>query len=123
MSVPVAWKNAAEERGLTGTDPIRMTWGTPSLPMAGPRAAAAESHRFSPLPGLAPAEEADHPLIGRSVRWQGRWVGAEHPVRHGASQLSERPGWRAYRRFPHVTQLIRYRPSVTEDGPHRVAPA
>jgi hypothetical protein len=59
----VAWKNAAEERGLTGTDPIRITWGVPSLPMAGPRAAAAGSDRFSPLPGLASAEEADHPLI------------------------------------------------------------
>ena len=49
----------AEERGLTGTDPIRITWGRPSLPMAGPVAAAVGSHMFPPLPGLTPIREAD----------------------------------------------------------------
>jgi hypothetical protein len=47
------WSKAAEERLLTGVDPIRVTWGRPSLPIAGPLRAAAESSRFRPLPGLA----------------------------------------------------------------------
>jgi hypothetical protein len=58
-AVEAQWKTAAEERELTGADPIRVTWGRPSLPMAGPPTAAAGSHRFSPLPGLAAAAEAN----------------------------------------------------------------
>ena len=58
-AVRVQWQYAAEERGLTGADPIRITWGRPSLPIAGPVAAAVGSVRFSPLPGLAPIREAD----------------------------------------------------------------
>ena len=58
-AVQAQWKKAAEERGLTGTDPIRVTWGRPTLPMAGPARAATGSRRFSPLPGLASAGEAE----------------------------------------------------------------
>jgi hypothetical protein len=52
------WTLAAGARGLTGADPMAVTWGRPSLPLAGPVAAAAGSQRFDPLPGLAPAGEA-----------------------------------------------------------------
>jgi hypothetical protein len=52
------WDLAAGERGLAGTDPIAVSWARPSLPVAGPAAAAAGSLRFEPLPGLAPTGEA-----------------------------------------------------------------
>ncbi len=58
VAVQKQWTVAAGERGLTGTDPIAVSWGRPSLPLAGPPAAAAESQRFAPLPGLALAGEA-----------------------------------------------------------------
>jgi hypothetical protein len=58
VAVERQWKQAAEERGLTGADPIRVTWGRPSLAMAGPVSAAVGSRRFDPLPGLALAGEA-----------------------------------------------------------------
>ena len=58
-TVQAQWTSAAGGQGLIGTDPIRITWGRPSLPMAGPVAAAVGSHRFPPLPGLAPIREAD----------------------------------------------------------------
>jgi hypothetical protein len=58
VAVLTQWEKAAEVRGLTGADPIRVTWGRPSLPMAGPLAAAASSHRFGPLPGLAETRKA-----------------------------------------------------------------
>lgn len=56
-AVHVQWKQAAGERGLTGAEPILVTWGGPSLPLAGPPAAAADSRQFDPLPGLAPVGE------------------------------------------------------------------
>ncbi|HEY5355975.1 MAG TPA: hypothetical protein VIK57_26340 [Streptosporangiaceae bacterium] len=52
------WDLAAGERGLAGADPISVTWGRPTLPLAGPAAAAAGSQRFDPLPGLPPVGEA-----------------------------------------------------------------
>jgi hypothetical protein len=57
--VQAQWKKEAEERGLTGADPIRVTWGRPSMAMAGPAAAAVGSRRFGPLPGLTAAGEAE----------------------------------------------------------------
>jgi hypothetical protein len=57
MAVKTQWERAAGERGLTAT-PIPVTWGRPSLPLAGPIAAAAGSRRFAPLPGLTPVREA-----------------------------------------------------------------
>jgi hypothetical protein len=57
MAVKTQWERAANERGLAA-DPIPVTWGRPSLPLAGPVAAAAGSRRFAPLPGLEPAREA-----------------------------------------------------------------
>ncbi len=57
MAVKTQWERAAGERGLVA-EPIPVTWGRPSLPLAGPVAAAAGSRRFAPLPGLAPAREA-----------------------------------------------------------------
>ena len=54
-AVRAQWEKAAGERGLTGADPIRVTWSAPSLAMAGPSAAAVSSQRFAPLPGLPPA--------------------------------------------------------------------
>jgi len=58
-AVLAQWNQAAEERGLIGADPIRVTWGRPSQAMAGPADAAIGSHRFDPLPGLTEAGEAD----------------------------------------------------------------
>src|SRR5450755_2395591 len=57
VAVKTQWERAAGERGLVA-EPIPVTWGRPSLPLAGPVAAAAGSRRFAPLPGLAPAREA-----------------------------------------------------------------
>jgi hypothetical protein len=58
-AVQAQWEKAARARGLTDVDPIRVTWGRPSLPMAGPLAAATASQRFAPIPGLAPAGQAE----------------------------------------------------------------
>jgi len=58
VAVKDQWKRAAGERGLAEPEPIPVTWGSPSLPLAGPAAAAAGSRRFAPLPGLASAGEA-----------------------------------------------------------------
>ena len=57
VAVKTQWEQAAGERGLAD-GPIPVTWGRPSLPLAGPVAAAAGSRRFAPLPGLTPAREA-----------------------------------------------------------------
>jgi hypothetical protein len=57
MAVKTQWERAAGERGLVA-EPISVTWGRPSLPLAGPISAAAGSRRFAPLPGLPPAREA-----------------------------------------------------------------
>ena len=57
MAVKTQWERAAGERGLVA-EPIPVTWGRPSLPLAGPIAAAAGSRRFAPLPGLPPVREA-----------------------------------------------------------------
>ena len=57
VAVKTQWERAAGERGLAA-EPIQVTWGRPSLPLAGPVAAAASSHRFAPLPGMTPAREA-----------------------------------------------------------------
>jgi hypothetical protein len=59
LAVQEQWAKEAGVRGLAGADPIAVSWGKPSLPMAGPLAAAAASHRFAPLPGLAQTSEAD----------------------------------------------------------------
>ena len=56
MAVKKQWERAAGERGLV--DPIPVTWGRPSAPLAGPIGAAAGSRRFAPLPGLTSAREA-----------------------------------------------------------------
>jgi hypothetical protein len=58
-AVQAQWERAAGERGLTGTDPIRVTWSRPSLPVAGPLTAAVGSHGFRPLPGLAVTREVN----------------------------------------------------------------
>jgi hypothetical protein len=58
VAVQAQWQEAAGERGLAGADPIKVTWDRPSLPLAGPLAAAVGSRRFDPLPGLASAGEA-----------------------------------------------------------------
>ena len=56
VAVKTQWEQAAGERGLAD-GPIPVTWGRPSLPLAGPAAAAAGSRRFAPLPGLTPVRE------------------------------------------------------------------
>ena len=56
VAVNTQWERAAGERGLLA-QPIPVTWGRPSRPLAGPVAAAAGSRRFDPLPGLTPAGE------------------------------------------------------------------
>jgi hypothetical protein len=57
VAVKTQWEQAAGERGLAD-EPISVTWGRPTLPLAGSAAAAAGSRRFSPLPGLTPVGEA-----------------------------------------------------------------
>ncbi len=57
VAVKGQWERAAGERRLLGAEPIPVTWGSPSLPLAGPVAAATGSRRFAPLPGLAPTGE------------------------------------------------------------------
>jgi hypothetical protein len=54
VAVRAQWEKAAIERELDGTDPIQITWASPSQAMAGPTAVAAGSRRFAPLPGLLP---------------------------------------------------------------------
>ena len=58
-AVQAQWKQAAEERGLTGVDPVQVTWGRPSQAIAGPATAATGSHRFDPLPGLPETRELE----------------------------------------------------------------
>jgi hypothetical protein len=57
MAVKTQWERAAAERGLVA-NPIPVSWGRPSLPLAGPVAAATGSRRFAPLPGVIPSGEA-----------------------------------------------------------------
>jgi len=57
ITVKSQWERAAGERGLAA-EPIPVTWGRPSIPLAGPVGAAANSRRFDPLPGLTPVGEA-----------------------------------------------------------------
>ena len=47
----------ARERRLLWPEAIPVRWKTPSAPMASPAAAAVESTRFPPLPGLQPVDE------------------------------------------------------------------
>src|ERR1700733_8896539 len=65
-AVQAQWEKAARERGLTDVDPIRVTWGKPSLPMAGPLAAATASQRVAPIPGLPAAGESE--LAGGDIQ-------------------------------------------------------
>jgi hypothetical protein len=45
------WTRAAADRGLLVPEPIPVRWRRPSVPLAGPAAAAATARRFGPLPG------------------------------------------------------------------------
>jgi hypothetical protein len=56
VAVKMQWEQEAAERQLLAT-PIPVSWGKPSLPLVGPVAAAANSHRFDPLPGLPSASK------------------------------------------------------------------
>src|SRR6266478_3224015 len=47
------WTQAATDRGLLQSEPIPVRWHRLSLPFAGPVAAAVDSQRFQPLPGLS----------------------------------------------------------------------
>ncbi len=51
------WEKEARERRLLWPEAIPVRWKTPSAPMASPAAAAVESTRFPPLPGLQPVDE------------------------------------------------------------------
>jgi hypothetical protein len=57
-AVQVQWEKAAGERGLTGADPIQVTWASPTLAISGPKAAAISSRRSETLPGLLPVGAA-----------------------------------------------------------------
>jgi hypothetical protein len=46
------WTRAAADRGLLAPEPIPVRWRRPSVPLAGPSAAAAAARRFGPLPGM-----------------------------------------------------------------------
>jgi hypothetical protein len=46
------WTRAAAERGLLAPEPIPVRWRRPSVPLAGPAAAAAAARRFGALPGM-----------------------------------------------------------------------
>lgn len=52
------WMRAAADRGLLVPEPIPVRWRRPSVPLAGPAAAAAGARRFQPLPGLLAATSA-----------------------------------------------------------------
>src|SRR5215470_13566416 len=57
VAVKQQWEPEAGKRGLVAGEAIPVTWGAPSLRLAGRPAAAADSRRFEPLPGLALAAE------------------------------------------------------------------
>ena len=46
------WTRAAADRGLLVPEPIPVRWRRPSVPLAGPAAAAAAARRFGPLSGM-----------------------------------------------------------------------
>ena len=46
------WTRAAADRGLLVPEPIPVRWRRPSVPLAGPAAAAAAARGFGPLPGM-----------------------------------------------------------------------
>ncbi len=52
------WARAAADRGLLVPEPIQVRWSRPSVPLAGPPAAAAAARRFPPLPGMTLVTEA-----------------------------------------------------------------
>lgn len=60
VAVKDEWTRAAAERGLLAPEPIPVRWARPALPLAGPRAAAAASRRFPPLPGLPWSREGEY---------------------------------------------------------------
>jgi hypothetical protein len=51
-AVASQWTRAAADRGLLVPEPIPVRWRRPSVPLAGPSAAAAAARRFEPLPGM-----------------------------------------------------------------------
>ena len=52
QAVAGQWTRAAADRGLLVPEPIPVRWRRPSVPLAGPAAAAAAARRFEPLPGM-----------------------------------------------------------------------
>ena len=52
QAVDGQWTRAAADRGLLVPEPIPVRWRRPSVPLAGPSAAAAAARRFGPLPGM-----------------------------------------------------------------------
>jgi hypothetical protein len=52
QAVAGQWTRAAADRGLLAPEPIPVRWRRPSVPLAGPAAAAAAARRFGPLPGM-----------------------------------------------------------------------
>jgi hypothetical protein len=85
VAVKQQWEQAAGERGLVAGEAIPVTWSGPSLPLAGPTAAAVRSRRFEPLPGLAPAGQAQLAAWG-----QGGW---SSPGRRGRGKPARRYCW------------------------------
>jgi hypothetical protein len=73
LAVKTQWERAASERGLVA-EPIPVTWGRPSIPLAGPVTAAVGSRRFAPLPGLTPVRE---------VQLAAGWIDDLHDVYGG----------------------------------------
>jgi hypothetical protein len=58
-AVQEQWEKAAQERELTGANPIPVTWSMPQLPIAGPASDAVSPNRPGPLPEMQPIREAD----------------------------------------------------------------
>jgi hypothetical protein len=52
QAVAGQWTLAAADRALLVPEPIPVRWRRPSVPLAGPTAAAAAARRFGPLPGM-----------------------------------------------------------------------
>jgi hypothetical protein len=83
-AVQVQWEKAAGERGLTGADPIQVTWASPTLAISGPKAAAISSRRSETLPGLLPVGAAQVQSGPKLVSMSGS---------EADSRSASQPGW------------------------------
>jgi hypothetical protein len=115
-AVKEQWERAALERGLISPAPIPVSWGRPSMPIAGPVVAATSAGRFDPLPGLASLGERRmvegqiedlHDVYGGLRSGRLVIVGAPGSGKSSAAVLL-------------VLTALRYRDGVSSDGRPKV---